>query len=131
MFTLQRPLRILCADVFHKVNIKKNPTLADLSSRDLTRARLLLQSHGVDVQELRGVLEGERIHGDPTRRTEPASASANALKLNCKTSGSLITERWPDTLALQQERMINSPAAWRETSVSMENDSRTAPSRKK
>ena len=101
----------------HQVNIKKNPTLADLSSRDLTRAHLLLQGNGVDVQELRGVLEGERIHGDHTRRTEPASASASTINLNCKKSGSLITERRPDTLALRQERMINSPAAGRETSV--------------
>ena len=56
MFTLQRPLPILCADVFHKVNIKKNPTLADLGSRDLTRAHLLLQGNGVDVQELRSFI---------------------------------------------------------------------------
>ena len=63
----------------HQVNIKKNPTLADLGSRDLTRAHLLLQGNGVDVQELRGVLEGERIHGDHARKTEPASASASTL----------------------------------------------------
>ena len=62
MFTLQRPLRILCADVFRKVNIKKNPTLADLSSWDLARAHLTLQGNGVDVQELRCLFEGERFH---------------------------------------------------------------------
>ena len=101
----------------HQVNIKKNPTLADLSSRDLTRAHLILQGNGVDVQELRGVLEGERVHVDPTRRTESAIPSANTLKLGCKTSDSLITEHLPDTLALLQERMINSPAAGRMASV--------------
>ena len=117
MFTLQRPLRILCADVFHKVNIKKNPTFADLGSRDLTRARLLLQGNGVDVQELRGVLEGERIHGDPTRRSEPASVSAGTLRHRWEASGNLITDTLPATSALRQKRMINSPAAGRMTSV--------------
>ena len=101
----------------HQVNINKNPTLADLGSWDLTRARLLLQGYGVDVQELRGALEGERIHGDHTRKSEPASVSASTLILRCKTSDSLITERRRDALALQQERMINSPAAGRRASV--------------
>ena len=131
MFTLQRPLQILCADVFHKVNINKNPTLADLGSRDLTRARFLLQGNGVDVQELRGFLEGERIHGDHTRRTGPASASASTLRHRWEASGDSVTDTLPATSVLQQERMSNSPAAGRETSVYMENDSRTAPSRKK
>ena len=117
MFTLQRPLRILCADVFHKVNIKKNPTLADLGSRDLTRARFLLQGNGVDVQELRGVLEGERIHGDHTRRTEPAIASASTLRHRWEASDGSVTETLPDVSDLQQERMINSPAAGRMASV--------------
>ena len=130
MFTLQRPLRILCADVFHKVNIKKNPTLADLRSWDLTCAHLHLQGHGVDVQELRGVLESERIHGNRTRRTEPANASASTLRNGLMASGSSVTETGPEAFALRRVRMINSPAAGRMASVSMENNLRTAPSRK-
>ena len=117
MFTLQRPLRILCADVIHKVNIKKNPTLADFGSRDLTRAHLLLQGNGVDVQELRGVLEGERIHGEHTRRSVPANTSASTLRHRWEASGNSITDTLPATSALQQERMIDSPAAGRETRV--------------
>ncbi|HVS26243.1 MAG TPA: hypothetical protein VHE58_02945 [Burkholderiales bacterium] len=101
----------------HQVNIKKNPALANLGSRNLTRARLLLQGNGVDVQELRGFLEGERIHGYQTRRTESAIASAGTLKHSWKASGRSITERLPDTSALRQERMVNSPAAGRGASV--------------
>jgi hypothetical protein len=119
----------LCADVFHKVNIKKNPTLADLGSRDLTRAGLLLKRHGVDEQELCGFLEREGFHGEHTRRSKRANASANRLRLKCKTPGSLISERLPD-IALSRERMSNSPAAGRMTSVLMEIYSRITPSRK-
>ena len=101
----------------HQVNIKKNPALADLSSRDLTRAHLLLQGNGVDVQELRGFLEGERIHGDPTRKSEPASVSAGTLRHGWEASGNSVTDTLPATSALRQKRMINSPAAGRMTSV--------------
>jgi hypothetical protein len=49
--------------VFDQVNVHEYPTLADLSARNLAGARLLLQRHGMDVQERCGGLQIERVHG--------------------------------------------------------------------
>jgi hypothetical protein len=49
--------------VFDEVNVDEYPALADLRSRNLTGARLLLQRDRMDVQEGRSGLEIERVHG--------------------------------------------------------------------
>jgi hypothetical protein len=53
----------LCADVFDEVNVDEHPALTDLGARNLAGARLLLQRDRMDVQERRGGLQIEGIHG--------------------------------------------------------------------
>jgi hypothetical protein len=52
----------LSTDVLDEVNVDKHPALADLGPGNLTSASLLLQGHGVDVQQCGRGLEIERVH---------------------------------------------------------------------
>ena len=49
--------------MFDEVNVDENPALADLGAGDLAGAGLLLQRHGMDVQEGSGGSEVQRVHG--------------------------------------------------------------------
>lgn len=46
-----------------KVNVNKDPALADLGARNLAAASLLLQRHRMNVQKRSGRLEIQSIHG--------------------------------------------------------------------
>ena len=48
--------------MFDEVNVYEYPALADLGARYLAGASLLLQCHGMNVQERGGGLEIERVH---------------------------------------------------------------------
>jgi hypothetical protein len=48
--------------VFDQVNVDEHPALADLRTRNLAGAGLLLQRHWVNVQECGSGLQIERVH---------------------------------------------------------------------
>ena len=50
--------------MFDEVNVDEHPALADLCAGDLAGTGLLLQRHGMDVQERGGGLEIEGVHRD-------------------------------------------------------------------
>ena len=47
-----------------KVNVDKDPALADLRTRDLARASLVLKRDRVDVEEGGGCLQIEGVHNE-------------------------------------------------------------------
>jgi len=48
--------------VLDEVNVDEHPALADLRTRDLASAGLLLQRHRMDMQERCGGLQIEGVH---------------------------------------------------------------------
>jgi hypothetical protein len=63
-FTLQRPRGISSAQVLDQVNVEENPAPAELGAGDQTGLGAGGQGGGVELQQRRGVLEGEGAHGD-------------------------------------------------------------------
>ncbi|MFP6557363.1 hypothetical protein WJ542_03330 [Paraburkholderia sp. B3] len=48
--------------MFDQVNFEKNPALADLGTRNRPGFRLFQQRDWMNLQELGGLLQGERLH---------------------------------------------------------------------
>ena len=71
MFTLQHSPWILCADMLDQVNVEKDPALADLGTGDFTRTGFILQRDRMNLQELGGLEQGERVHG-PISKSRPS-----------------------------------------------------------
>jgi len=64
MVTLQHSPLVLCADVFDQVNLNEDPALADLGSGDFAGPRFLLEGNWMQLEQLGGFLQGERVHSD-------------------------------------------------------------------
>jgi hypothetical protein len=56
--------------VFDEVNVEEDPALADLGTRNLAGARLLLQRDRMDVEERGGGLQIERVHRSERWKSE-------------------------------------------------------------
>jgi hypothetical protein len=69
MFTLHHPRRVLCAQVFHKVNIDENPTLTRFGTGDFPGTGFAHQGDGVNVQKFRRLFDSQGFHGAPPANT--------------------------------------------------------------